>query len=86
VGAGVLLLQGLIDGSDAWPASKRGELVGSLRDKPGLRRYLRRTRAGLCGLGTAERWFLDGGLLSVLTRRGRLRVESIDGREAATLG
>ncbi len=31
-------LQGLIDGSDAWPKRKRDELVGSLRDKPGLRR------------------------------------------------
>ncbi len=40
-------LQGLIDGSDAWPKSKRDELVGSLKDKPGLRRLLRRTPAGL---------------------------------------
>jgi hypothetical protein len=40
-------LEGLIDGSDAWPKTKRDELVGSLKDKPGLRRYLRRTPAGL---------------------------------------
>ena len=37
----------LIAGSDAWPAGKRDELVGALRAKPGLRRYLRRTRSGL---------------------------------------
>jgi DDE family transposase len=40
-------LQDLIDGSDAWTKSKRDELVGSLKDKPGLRRFLRRTPAGL---------------------------------------
>ncbi|WP_206448809.1 IS1634 family transposase [Agrococcus sp. KRD186] len=40
-------LQSLIDGSDAWTARKRDELVGSLKGKPGLRRYLRRTGAGL---------------------------------------
>ena len=40
-------LSGLIDGSDAWPKTKRDELVGSLKNKPGLRRLLRRTRAGL---------------------------------------
>ncbi len=40
-------LEGLIDGSDAWAKSKRDELVGSLKDKPGLRRFLRRTRTGL---------------------------------------
>jgi Transposase DDE domain len=39
-------LEGLIDGSDAWAKSKRDELVGSLKDKPGLRRFLRRTRTG----------------------------------------
>jgi hypothetical protein len=37
----------LIDGSDTWTARRRDELVGSLRAKPGLRRYLRRTKAGL---------------------------------------
>jgi transposase len=40
-------LQQLIDGSDAWTRGKRDELVGSLKDKPGLRRLLRRTRTGL---------------------------------------
>jgi hypothetical protein len=40
-------LEGLIAGSDAWTKTKRDELVGSLKDKPGLRRYLRRTPAGL---------------------------------------
>jgi hypothetical protein len=40
-------LQQLIDGSDTWTARRRDELVGSLKAKPGLRRYLRRTKAGL---------------------------------------
>jgi Transposase DDE domain len=40
-------LQQLIDGSDAWTARRRDELVGSLKTKPGLRRYLRRTPSGL---------------------------------------
>jgi transposase len=40
-------LEELIDGSDAWSARKRDELVGTLKTKPGLRRYLRRTRTGL---------------------------------------
>jgi len=40
-------LRGLIDGSDTWTPRRRDELVGSLRGKPGLRRYLRRTGAGL---------------------------------------
>jgi hypothetical protein len=40
-------LAGLIDGSDTWTKRHRDEFVGSLRDKPGLRRYLRRTKAGL---------------------------------------
>jgi hypothetical protein len=37
----------LIDGSDTWTPRRRDELVGSLRAKPGLRRYLRRTPTGL---------------------------------------
>ena len=37
----------LIAGSDAWSASRRSEFVGSLKNKPGLRRYLRRTAKGL---------------------------------------
>jgi hypothetical protein len=40
-------LTGLIEGSDTWTDRARDELVGSLRAKPGLRRYLRRTKAGL---------------------------------------
>ena len=41
-------LQGLIDGSDAWPKRKRDEFVGSLRNKLGLRSLLRCTRPGCC--------------------------------------
>ncbi|MGE0299807.1 MAG: IS1634 family transposase [Pseudonocardia sp.] len=37
----------LIDGSDTWTSRRRDELVGSLKAKPGLRRYLRRTGGGL---------------------------------------
>jgi hypothetical protein len=40
-------LEQLIDGSDTWTARRRDELVGSLKTKPGLRRYLRRTKSGL---------------------------------------
>ncbi|MDN5933377.1 MAG: hypothetical protein L0I24_20325 [Pseudonocardia sp.] len=40
-------LQQLIDGSDGWTARRRDELVGSLKTKSGLRRYLRRTPSGL---------------------------------------
>jgi Transposase DDE domain len=40
-------LEGLIDGSDARTQRKRDELAGSLKDKPGLRRFLRRTPGGL---------------------------------------
>jgi hypothetical protein len=40
-------LQQLIDGSDSWTGRRRDELVGSLKAKPGLRRYLRRTPSGL---------------------------------------
>src|SRR6266508_841043 len=40
-------LEELIAGSDAWSARRRDEFVGSLKGKPGLRRYLRRTRGGL---------------------------------------
>jgi hypothetical protein len=46
-------LQGLIDGSDAWSARRRDELVGSLKTKPGLRRYLRRTAGGLLRVDAA---------------------------------
>jgi len=40
-------LEGLIAGSDAWSPRKRDELVGSLKAKPGLKRFLRRTTSGL---------------------------------------
>jgi hypothetical protein len=40
-------LEELIDGSDTWTARRRDELVGTLKTKPGLRRYLRRTTGGL---------------------------------------
>ena len=36
-------------GSDAWTERRRDEFVGSLKTKPGLRRYLRRTHTGLLG-------------------------------------
>ena len=39
-------LQQLISGSDGWTGRRRDELVGSLKTKPGLRRYLRRTKSG----------------------------------------
>ncbi len=40
-------LETLIAGSDAWTPRRRDELVGSLKNKPGLKRYLRRTASGL---------------------------------------
>lgn len=40
-------LSELIAGSDAWSGRRRDEFVGSLKTKPGLRRYLRRTPSGL---------------------------------------
>jgi hypothetical protein len=46
-------LKGLIDGSDGWTPRRRDELVGSLKTKPGLRRYLRRTTAGLLRIDAA---------------------------------
>jgi hypothetical protein len=46
-------LEQLIDGSDTWSARRRDELVGSLKTKPGLRRYLRRTPAGLLRIDSA---------------------------------
>jgi IS4 transposase len=46
-------LKDLIDGSDTWTARRRDELVGSLKGKPGLRRYLRRTAGGLLRIDAA---------------------------------
>ncbi len=43
----------LITGSDGWTTRRRDELVGSLKNKPGLRRYLRRTPSGLLRLDRA---------------------------------
>jgi hypothetical protein len=43
----VAQLEELIDGSDALPAMKRGELRGRISTKPGLNRYLRVTPGGL---------------------------------------
>jgi hypothetical protein len=40
----VAYLTGRIDGSDAWPQQRRDELVGELRQTPGLARFLRRTK------------------------------------------
>ncbi|MDT2006384.1 transposase [Rhodococcus opacus] len=46
-------LEELIDGSDTWTPRRRDELVGSLKSKPGLRRYLRRTKTGLLRIDNA---------------------------------
>jgi len=50
-------LHRLIAGSDTWTTRRRDELVGSLKTKPGLRRYLRRTKTGLLRIdhGAAKR-------------------------------
>ena len=40
-------LESLITDSDQWSPRGRDEFVGSLKAKPGLRRYLRRTSTGL---------------------------------------
>ena len=42
-----------IEGSDTWTPRRRDELVGSLKSKPGLRRYLRRTKGGLLRIDAA---------------------------------
>jgi hypothetical protein len=46
-------LQHLIEGSDAWSKRRRDEFVGSLKNKPGLRRLLRRTTTGLLRIDRA---------------------------------
>jgi hypothetical protein len=46
-------LESLISGSDGWSERRRDELVGSLKTKPGLRRYLRRTNGGLLRVDAA---------------------------------
>ena len=40
-------------GSDGWTDRRRDEFVGSLKTKPGLRRYLRRTNTGLLRIDAA---------------------------------
>ena len=46
-------LKELMAGSDGWTARRRDEFVGSLKTKPGLRRYLRRTNGGLLRVDAA---------------------------------
>jgi len=46
-------LEQLMTGSDGWTDRRRDELVGSLKTKPGLRRYLRRTNTGLLRVDAA---------------------------------
>jgi hypothetical protein len=46
-------LESLIAGSDDWTDRRRDELVRSLKSKPGLRRYLRRTGGGLLRVDAA---------------------------------
>ncbi len=46
-------LTGLIAESDGWTARRRDEFVGSLTGRPGLRRFLRRTRTGLLRIDVA---------------------------------
>lgn len=56
-------LESLIEGTDLWTSRRRDELVGSLKDKPGLRRYLRRTASGLLRIdhaAIAREAHLDG--------------------------
>jgi hypothetical protein len=49
----VAYLTELIDGSDTWTPRRRDELVGTLKTKPGVRRYLRRTPGGLLRVDAA---------------------------------
>jgi len=46
-------LEQLMAGSDGWTGRRRDEFVGSLKSKPGLRRYLRRTGSGLLRIDAA---------------------------------
>lgn len=46
-------LEQLMAGSDGWTGRRRDEFVGSLKTKPGLRRYLRRTNTGLLRIDAA---------------------------------
>ncbi len=56
-------LDELIAGSDTWTHRRCDEFVGSLKTKPGLRRYLRRTKSGLLRIDHAtvkDEVHLDG--------------------------
>jgi len=46
-------LEQLMAGSDSWTERRRDEFVGSLKSKPGLRRYLRRANSGLLRVDAA---------------------------------
>jgi len=46
-------LKNLIIASDGWSGRRREEFVGSLKTKPGLRRYLRRSNTGLLRVDAA---------------------------------
>ncbi len=46
-------LEALMTGSDTWTERRRNEFLGSLKTKPGLRRYLRRTNRGLLRIDAA---------------------------------
>jgi len=46
-------LEQLMAGSDSWTERRRDEFVGSLKTKPGVRRYLRRTSTGLLRIDAA---------------------------------
>jgi len=46
-------LEQLMAGADTWSERRRDEFVGSLKTKPGLRRYLRRTGGGLLRIDAA---------------------------------
>lgn len=48
------ILETRIAGTDDWTATRRAELRGALREKPGLHRYLRVTKAGLLRVDRAK--------------------------------
>src|SRR5205085_958847 len=77
-------LEALIEGSDAWPTTRRDEFVGSLKTKPGLRRYLRRTRSGLLLIRVAETTLGDTwrNLRHELDRMHLVTLATADGRVA----
>lgn len=50
----VAILEARIAGSDGWTPTRHAELRGALREKPGLHRYLRVTKAGLLRVDRAK--------------------------------